>query len=102
MPLSERFEPEERIRLLADLAHEAKLAWALFWDPRVSFLLKLVPLSGMMYLVFPENLLAGGSWGCLCFPINLLDDLIILALTTRIFVNSAPQFVVEELERRLD
>lgn len=103
--VSNRFRPEKRAEYLADLVQDAKLTWSLFWDPRVSLLLKLVPLFGLFYLFFPENLILSpiaGNWSCclLCFPISLLDDLLVLAICVRFFVSRAPADLVQELKER--
>jgi uncharacterized membrane protein YkvA (DUF1232 family) len=103
--VSSRFKPEKRAEYFADLVRDAKLAWSLFWDPRVSLLLKLVPLFGVLYLFFPENLILSpfaGNWSCclLCFPISLIDDLLVLAICVRYFVSRAPKDVLQELRER--
>jgi uncharacterized membrane protein YkvA (DUF1232 family) len=71
----------------------ARLLARLLRDPRVHFLAKAIFLSGAAYAVAPTDFLAD------FFPIlGQLDDLAILALAGRLFVQLSPPAVVAEHE----
>lgn len=60
-------------------------AWRLLWDPRVSFSLKmLLPIAAAVYWIWPLDLLPGLPF----------DDIAILLLALRAFVQLAPQEAV--------
>lgn len=63
--------------IMRDLA----TAWRLFWDPRVPALLKLIlPVAALIYWIFPLDLLPGLPF----------DDIAVLVLALRLFVQLAP------------
>jgi uncharacterized membrane protein YkvA (DUF1232 family) len=72
--------------LLGDITARIKLIWRLMSDRRVSVVLKLLPLSTLIYLVVPTDL----------FPINPIDDAMIIWLGTYLFVELCPPDVVQE------
>ena len=62
--------------ILQDLSR----AWQLFWDPRVPAVLKLVlPIAALVYWIWPFDLMPG-------IP---LDDIAVLVLALRLFVQLA-------------
>ena len=70
----------------------AQLAWHLLTDRRVSLLLKLI-IPGLMlgYLILPTDILPD------FVPVlGQLDDLAILALGIKIFIELAPKDIVRE------
>lgn len=72
------------------IANHIKLVLRLLRDRRVHPLLKLVPFTGLLYLVFP-------------FDIPLpIDDIGVLWLTSSLFIEMAPASVVEEHRRALE
>ena len=78
--------------VLTEILHNAQLAWHLLLDRRVGLLLKLI-IPGLMlgYLIFPVDL----------FPdfiplLGQLDDLAILALGIKIFIEVCPKDIVRE------
>jgi uncharacterized membrane protein YkvA (DUF1232 family) len=63
--------------LLADLGN----TWRLLWDPAVPALLKLaLPLLALIYWIYPFDLI----------PFLPIDDIAVVLLLARIFVNVAP------------
>lgn len=68
-----------------DIANQIKLIFRLMSDPRVSPLLKLLPIGSLIYLIFPDFL-----------PLNPLDDAVIIGLGTYLFVELCPQDIVQE------
>jgi uncharacterized membrane protein YkvA (DUF1232 family) len=82
-----------QLGIIGELFQNGRLAWRLFRDRRVPSLLKLV-VPGVMgaYLLMPIDLFPD------LIPIlGQLDDLAVLALAVKLFVELAPQDVVREL-----
>jgi uncharacterized membrane protein YkvA (DUF1232 family) len=69
-----------------------KLMWLLLSDRRVHFLLKLIPISALIYLISPIDLISG-----VVLPvIGALDDAAVLWIGTSLFLNLCPEQVVHE------
>jgi uncharacterized membrane protein YkvA (DUF1232 family) len=76
--------------VLTEIMRNAQLAWHLLTDRRVSLLLKLI-IPGLMlgYLIFPVDLLPD------FIPVlGQLDDLAILALGIKLFIELSPKDIV--------
>ena len=71
-------------RFLSSITNRIKLIYRLMMDPRVNALLKVLPLSSLVYFIFPD-LMPG--------PI---DDAVMLWLSTYLFVELCPPDVVDE------
>jgi uncharacterized membrane protein YkvA (DUF1232 family) len=68
---------------------QLRLVWRLFRDPRVSSLVKLVPIAAVLYFVSPMDILP--DW---FIPgVGYLDDVGVLMLAMRGFVRMAPRRV---------
>lgn len=84
----------------ADLVNRAietaRLTWRLFWDKRVAFRLKLIPIAGAIYVLSPLDFIPDAILG-----IGQLDDIGIIVLTTMLFIRACPKDVVEEIQRRI-
>jgi uncharacterized membrane protein YkvA (DUF1232 family) len=81
-----------KVGVLTEIIRNAQLAWHLLLDRRVSLLLKLI-VPGLMlgYLILPVDLLPD------FIPVlGQLDDLAILALGIKIFIELSPKDVVRE------
>ncbi len=77
--------------LLTEVVRNARLAWRLFRDPRVSGAAKLIiPGLAAAYLLFPADLLPDMIPG-----LGQLDDLALIALAIKLFVDSCPQWLVQ-------
>lgn len=70
--------------LLGDITARIKLIWRLMADNRVSPVLKILPVSTLLYLVFPD--LAPGP----------IDDALVIWLGTYLFVELCPPHIVQE------
>jgi uncharacterized membrane protein YkvA (DUF1232 family) len=71
---------------LSDLIRDIVLAWRLMGDPQVSGLLKLLlPVMALVYWISPIDLLVGMPF----------DDIAVILLATRLFVQMAPPDAVE-------
>jgi hypothetical protein len=77
-------------RFLTGLTNRIKLIYRLLMDPRVNMLLKALPISSLVYFLFPD-LMPG--------PI---DDAVMIWLSTYLFVELCPPEVVEEHVREIN
>ena len=80
---NKQISPADR-GVFRDIANQIKLILRLLGDPRVSPLVKLLPIGSLIYLIFPD--LAPGP----------IDDALIIGLGTYIFVELCPPDVVKE------
>jgi hypothetical protein len=71
--------------LFHDIANQVKLIFRLLADPRVHPIIKLLPIGSLIYLVFPDF-----------FPLNPIDDAVVIGLGTYMFVELCPPEVVQE------
>jgi len=92
-------EPSDTGALLAwirDSARQARLAWRLFWDKRVPLWTKLIPPAALVYLLFPVDIIPDVALG-----LGQLDDIAVLLLGAKLFIELAPPDVVHEHLRAL-
>ena len=78
--------------VLTEIMRNAQLAWHLLTDRRVNLLTKLI-IPGLMlgYLIFPADVLPD------FIPVlGQLDDLAILALGIKLFIQFSPKDIVRE------
>ncbi len=88
--MTRQIPPEfHRRSLIEEFVLEGKLLFSLFLDRRVSFLLKLIPVAGLLFVVNPVD-----------FP-GVLDDLLILIFSLILFIELCPRPLVEEHRRQL-
>jgi uncharacterized membrane protein YkvA (DUF1232 family) len=78
--------------LVGGLFQQARLVWRLLRDGRVPSVVKLIPLAGLFYLLSPVDLIPD----VLIPGLGQLDDLAILLLALKAFVDLAPPGVVRE------
>jgi len=76
--------------VIKDIVVRLKLILRLMGDPRVNFLLKVLPVASLVYLFFPFDLVS-------VIPgISALDDIAIVSLGNYLFVELCPPGVVQE------
>jgi uncharacterized membrane protein YkvA (DUF1232 family) len=75
--------------IIEEIGLEANLFMSLIIDRRVSILLKLIPLAGLLYLINPVD-----------FP-GWLDDAFVVIVSLVLFVELCPRSVVDEHRNRL-
>ncbi len=73
----------------AGLAKQFRLAWRLLWDPQVPIWAKLVPFIGIAYVISPIDFIPDPILG-----LGQLDDIGILLLGLRVFVELVPEEIV--------
>jgi uncharacterized membrane protein YkvA (DUF1232 family) len=89
--------PESRTGLIAYLVRNLRLAWHLLLDPRVPLLTKLI-IPGLMglYILSPIDIIPDWILG-----LGQLDDLAVLVLAVKLFIELSPADIVQEHLRRL-
>lgn len=80
----------------AELWQQAKLVFQLFLDRDVPIYLKILPVAAIAYLLFPVDFLPDIVPG-----LGQIDDLTILLLGAKIFIEMAPQDVVNRYLGRI-
>ena len=73
-------------RLFGGFYRNLRLIFRLLKEPRVNFLLKLLPIGALIYLVVPFDFL----------PFNPIDDALVIWLGFSLFIELCPQEVVQE------
>ncbi len=86
-------QERELLGWLKEFLSQFGLAWKLFWDSRVPFFTKLVPLFVFTYLLVPFDLVPDAFLG-----IGQVDDLVLILLGLRMFISLSPPDVVAELQ----
>jgi uncharacterized membrane protein YkvA (DUF1232 family) len=84
---------------LGGLIRQLRLAWRLWKVGRVPTWVKLIPVAGLVYLISPIDLVPD-----LVFPgLGEVDDVVMLLLALKMFVDFSPPAVVREhLQALLD
>jgi uncharacterized membrane protein YkvA (DUF1232 family) len=81
----------ELMAWLREFFSQFGLAWRLFWDERVPFGTKLVPLLTLFYLIMPIDLVPDAFLG-----MGQMDDLVLLLVGLRVFISLCPTDLVNE------
>jgi uncharacterized membrane protein YkvA (DUF1232 family) len=74
-----------------------RLAWKLLTDRRVDMVAKIIPLLGLIYVVSPIDILPD-----LIPVLGQLDDVAIILLAVRFFINMCPPEVVAGYRAQLE
>ena len=82
--------PQNDPGVFSGMTRTLRLVLHLMADRRVNFLLKLLPISTLVYMFSPLDAV-----------IPYIDDAVILGLGTYVFIELCPQDVVEEHQARL-
>ena len=92
-------EPNDTNAILAwvqDAARQVRLAWRLFWDQRVPVWTKLIPPIALGYVLVPIDLVPDVALG-----LGQLDDLAVVLLGLKLFIELSPPYVVRDHLRAL-
>jgi uncharacterized membrane protein YkvA (DUF1232 family) len=76
---------------LRRLLRQARLVWCLLWDRRVPLWLKVIPFLSLVYLAIPADIVPDVLVG-----LGQLDDVAVIALGCRLFLELSPSAVVQE------
>ena len=91
-----KFETATDVRdslgLAGGLITQIRLGWRLWRDSRVPGWVKLIPIAGLLYFLSPIDLIPD-----LMLPgLGEVDDLVVLLLALKMFLDFSPQAVVRE------
>ena len=79
------------MRRILDIVKNFRLVWRLFWDQRVPLMLKLAIPMSLGYLALPFDLVKD------FIPVvGRIEDFIIIAIASLIFVRLSPPAIVRE------
>lgn len=85
-------ELQETAGFFGGLLRQARLGWRLLRDSRVPGWIKLIPFAGLVYLLSPIDLIP--DWA---LPgLGEVDDLVLLFLALKMFVDLSPPGIVRE------
>lgn len=80
---------DENLNFFRNLILQARLVWLLMIDPRVPVWVKALPVGSLIYLITPFDF-------DFVPVLGYADDLVVLALGFRLFIDMCPAEVVEE------
>jgi uncharacterized membrane protein YkvA (DUF1232 family) len=80
---------------IREIVQQVKLVYGLMLDPRVHPVTKLIPLAALAYWISPVDLIMGVP------GLSAVDDVTVLVLGMRFFLEFAPPDVVHEHLKRL-
>ena len=83
--------PQAKLGLLTELVRNARLAWRLMKDRRVSLWLKTIVPATLVYVLYPIDLIPDALLG-----LGQLDDLAIILMGVRLFLNLCPAEIVRQ------
>ncbi len=75
---------------LFDLIKQLRLGWRLFRDPVLPSVYKLIPTAALLYVLFPADFIPDLIPG-----LGQMDDLAILLLGLKTFIEASPSAIVE-------
>ena len=82
----------DSLGLAGGLITQIRLGWRLWRDSRVPGWVKLIPIAGLLYFLSPIDLIPD-----LMLPgLGEVDDLVVLLLALKMFLDFSPQAVVRE------
>ncbi|MFQ6014195.1 MAG: YkvA family protein [Anaerolineae bacterium] len=84
-------DPRQVAGFLADIVKNARLTWRLFTDQRVSPWLKAILPATLFYLISPIDLFPD-----LMLGLGQLDDIAIILLAIKFFIDLCPKEVVQQ------
>jgi uncharacterized membrane protein YkvA (DUF1232 family) len=79
-----------------DAVRQLRLAWRLFWDQRVPLWTKLIPPVALGYVLFPFDIITDLAPG-----LGQLDDIAVVLIGLKLFIELSPPDVVREHLRAL-
>jgi len=82
---------KEKGGVISSLIYQVTLIFRLIRDPRVNPFLKVLPIAAIIYLLTPIDL----------FPINPLDDGLVLWIGGALFIALCPTDIVQEHKREI-
>ncbi len=90
------FNLSEKAGILASIIKNARLVWRLLRDPDVPTSLKIIPPATLLYLLFPIDFIPDLALG-----LGQLDDIAIILLGVKLFIELCPQEIVRRHLREM-
>lgn len=87
----------ERVGVLGGILKQGRLAWRLLRDARVPGWAKLIPVAGILYLLSPIDIIPEAILPL----VGEVDDVVLLLLAVKLFIDLSPPGVVREHLREL-
>jgi uncharacterized membrane protein YkvA (DUF1232 family) len=87
----------ESVSAVGGLLKQARLAWRLLRDGRVPGWAKLIPVAGVLYLLSPIDIIPEAILPL----VGEVDDVVLLLLAMKLFIDLSPPGVVREHLRDL-
>jgi uncharacterized membrane protein YkvA (DUF1232 family) len=87
----------ESVSVVGGVVKQARLAWRLLRDTRVPGWAKLIPAAGILYLLSPIDIVPEAILPL----VGEVDDLVLLLLAVKLFIDLSPPGVVREHLRDL-
>jgi uncharacterized membrane protein YkvA (DUF1232 family) len=85
-------ELNETAGFLGGLVKQSRLAWRLLRDGRVPGWVKMIPFAGLLYFLSPIDLIPD-----MAIPgLGEIDDVVVLVLALKMFVDLSPASIVRE------
>ncbi len=88
---------DETATVVGGVVKQARLAWRLLRDGRVPGWAKLIPVAGLLYLLSPIDLIPEAVLPL----VGEVDDIVLLLLAVKLFIDLSPPGVVREHLRDL-
>lgn len=88
---------DETASTMGGVVKQARLAWRLLRDARVPGWAKLIPVFGLLYLLSPIDLIPEAVLPL----VGEVDDIVLLLLAVKLFIDLSPPGVVREHLRDL-
>lgn len=92
----ETAEIKKKITFFQEVIQNFQLIWRLIKDPNVPIVLKLIPAGTLVYLIMPIDVLPDAFLG-----LGQLDDLGVLLVGLKAFVEMAPKDIVSQHRQEL-
>lgn len=83
--------------MFEQMIYHARLTWRLLFDPRVPKTTKLIPLGAVLYVLSPFDIIPD-----IFLTLGQLDDIGLVLLSMRVFIQTIPSEIVEEHRAILD
>ena len=78
--------------MLGTFFNRLMLSWRLFFDRRVRFSAKMIPLFALLYMLSPIDIAPEIIFG----PLGVVDDVGVILIALQMFISMAPNPVVQE------
>lgn len=89
--------PSKQVQVVDDAIRNLRLVWCLFLDPRVNPLVKLIPITGLAYVISPIDFMPAS----ICGPAGWADDATVMIIAVALFLHLIPRPLVEEARRKI-